>query len=121
MKKILIALALLVSGMYSEAAKADLIYRPNFGIGVGVHDNTGESEDRNLYGVAKIYFLEVPGSGLSLNLLGAGASLDTSGEAQFVVSPLSLSILNFISIAPDYGFGLGDSHDKIGFSISLGF
>lgn len=121
MKKILLALFAFTALALTPTAKAEVITSPNFTLGVGLHDSTGDEEDTNFYGVLRLHILEVPGSAISLGLIGAGLSLDTSGEAQVVVAPVSFSLAHIISITPEYGFGLGDSSDKIGVSVGFGF
>lgn len=117
MKNILFALFVILS--LPIFASDELKFEPSYAIGVGYQTGPMLSEETKPYIVAKTFLFRDMQLDKA-NLLGLGLSLNTRGQAQVVLSPLSF-YANNIYVSPDIGFGIGKSPNKLGLSIAYGF
>ena len=123
MKALALCLIVSILTLFPTISHA-LEFSPSFDLGIGLQhvERSGGSSSDYLFGDIKTYLFQQPNKILGFKLLGLGLGINTHGDAQFILSPVSVTILSFLTVAPDYGIGLNNNSPNYwGLSIGIGF
>ena len=122
MKKVFMYLVISLITLTASLSHS-LEFSPSLDLGIGLQHYEKENDDNEdfLYLGVKSYLFQQPGSLFAFRLVGAGLGVNTRGDAQVILSPVSVTLLSILTVAPDYGIGINDSPNYWGLSIGIGF